>query len=199
MSFLDKFSGSSMIADTKESALRSMTSGIATLKSASSHQSKRKLGGINEGVRLVFDAVAPNQDGHDEYFRTSTANNLSKSIAKFRYLFTFGNNEDATKAFSELPNPFTEVVGDDGKCLTISTADELTTIRSVHGEDVDTLEIDGIKYCVRVVDAKAYCDAFIVAVTKLVDYQYFLKIASADKDDRGFQKLISIQAPPSVS
>lgn len=170
-----------------------MLSGVATLQSVTNHVSAKG----TQSVKFCFDAVAPNQDGHDEYLRTSQATFLTKSIQKLVYLLVHSDNEEAKTAFGLLPEPFTVVNGADGQPIFFETKEELEGIRAEYGEDIDFMWNDDDKstnrYCVRVPDGKAYCDQVIAVFSKLVGNNYSLGI-KAPTDTDNFQRLTAIKA-----
>lgn len=189
------FSGTALVNGTKESSMREMKSGMASIASVTNHTSKKGA----QSVKVVFDALAPNQEGHDEYLRTSSAENLRKSLAKIRYLFTHTDKPEALAAFSALPVPFTVPVGEDKQPIMFKTNEELDAIKAIHGENVDFLWASDDKeskerVCVIINDPKAYCDQVIEAIKLLEDSQYFLQVKAPNGDQR-FQRLEAIKKP----
>jgi len=205
MNTIKSFSGSALLGRTNESALKSMLSGVAKLSSVTNHVSAKG----TQSVKFTFDASAPNQEGHDEYLRTSQATFLTKSMQKLVYLLVHSNNEEAKTAFGQLPEPVTVVNGADGNPIYFETKEELEGIRAEYGEDIDFMWVDDdestARYCVRVTEGKAYCDQIIAVFSKLVGTKYSLKIRkpiSAEdavkmnvKPDN-FQRLKSIESAP---
>jgi hypothetical protein len=188
------FSGAALLAGTNESAMRQMKSGLVSIASVTNHESKKGA----QSVKICFDAIAAGQDGHDEYLRTSSAENLKRSLNKLRYMFKHANVDTANAAINALPNPFVVPTGEDSKPIIFTTNDELEAIRATHGEDTDWLWLnDGDtkeRVCVTLTDPKAYCDAFIAAVELLKDAQFYLQVKAPSGDDR-FQRLEAIKKP----
>lgn len=191
MSLLKDYTGKGMSARSNTSALKTMNSGIAKLAVVALHV-KESTGSIS--VKMSYDALAPNQDGIDEYIRTSKATFLEKDIEKLKYLFDHSDNVEAKQAWAEMPSPFTEVLVDNANVI-FQTNEELDAIRAVQGENIDFLWVDGDndkkRFCVTVTDAKAYADALLNAVTLLIGEKYHLTITQAN-DKSNFARIKSI-------
>ncbi len=191
MSLLKDYTGKGLSARSNSSALKTMNSGIAKLVSATLHL-KESTGSIS--VKMSYDALAPNQDGIDEYIRTSKATFLEKDIEKIKYLFDHSDNAEAKSAWDAMPSPFTEVLVD-GQNVIFQTNEELDAIRATQGENIDFLWVPENKekkrFCVIVTDAKAYADALLNAVNLLVGEKYHLTITQAG-DKSNFARIKSI-------
>ncbi len=183
--FLSQFGGAQLLSNAKSSALRTMESGFAKLVEAKLH-TKTKGGIETYSVKVEFDALAPKQDGIDDYIRTSRANELAKAINKYKYLFIYQDNIEANNAFNACGNPFKaiqETVEVDGVTVTrnieiTSLKEDLPRLRELHGEQLDYVYVNDVPMAVEVVDAKGYCEKLTSAINMLKDSTYRLKITA---------------------
>jgi len=188
MSLRKSRSGSELLSRANSTALKTMKSGIAKIESVSVHVNPSN---NSNSVKVVFDAIDPDCEGHDEYFQTSQARWLDKAIGRLTYLFDHGNNDEAIELFSKLPDPFTDTLDAEGKAIVFKTNEELKQLRADYGENQDFLWLEDDseqRQLVKVMDTKEYCDLVVKALTPLVGAKYFLQISPANENDN-FQRV----------
>lgn len=187
------FSGAAILGNTKEAAIRRMKTGIATLVAIVVQASRSGA----PTVKFVFDSLLGGGAGHDEYLRTSTAENLKQTLMKLRYAFVNSGNPAHRELIAKLPNPFT-VIMVDGKPLVFLTNDELEAIKAKHGQNVDWIwagRDSKERVAVLFENKEQYAQAFAACAEELKGQNYSLRIAQP-KDGERFQKLESIEKAP---
>jgi hypothetical protein len=198
MDFLKQFGGAELLNNANSSALKTMESGFASLVGANLH-TKTKGDRTTHSVKIEFNALAPKQDGIDDYIRTSRANELAKAINKYKYLFIHSDNADARKAFNELPLPFeaytqeVDVVQNEGteqetvvkeiRAIDVkSLKEDLPKLRALHGEELDFIfpnsDKDSVAKAVKVINHEVYCTKLAEAINLLKGSTYRLKITA---------------------
>lgn len=191
------FGGANLLAQSKESSMRSMKSGMATIDAISVHTK-----GDSHSLKISFNALAKGQDGHDEYLRTSTAERYRKSLGKAIYLFAHANNDEVKALIQTLPNPISFVKDDTGNNIAFQSNDELEGIRAQYGEDVDFIwasedKGDKTRIAVRFADKAAFVQKLSEVFSKLIGQSYKLQITPPNGEER-FQRLSAITAVPKV-
>lgn len=196
MNLENLFGGASILENTSDAVKVTMKNGIATLHSVVPHVSKKG----NNCAKLVFRTlVAPDDEtkGHEEYVSLSEGARFARVFGKLVYMFKHSNNQPAIDAFKALPNPVTVLKNEQGQPLIFTTNDELEGIRASFGEDVTFVWVDDSKEKERVAikfnNPEEYIQQLINVFGMLKGEKYKLEVKQ--DEDRGFQRLISINAP----
>jgi hypothetical protein len=188
-------SGASLLGNTSEATKVEMKNGVVTLKEVVAHTSKKG----HNCAKIVFqDDSRPtdNLAGHVEYLSTSEGNRFVKTIQKLVYIVKHSGNEAAKVAFGGLVIPIETVNDQAGVPLTFKTMDELKEIQDSYGADVTYVWNENEakdRTAIRIKNGDAFIAQFIAIMNQFAGSKYFLEVKQ--DADRGFQRLVSINAP----